>query len=274
MIIGITGKKLSGKSTAADIITKINPKFVQYSFAGPLKDMCQTLFDLTDSQLHGDLKEVVDPRWNVSPRQILQVVGTDLFRDQLQRSLPQMNMYGENSLWVGLFKKWIGQYENSANSHIIISDVRFENEAECIRKLGGQIWRVVGGKSEDAVGGQLYTEHASEKHDFEADHTFENFGTLDDFELAIRAKLETVPEQNWRLLNNIREFLQYNTHCIISCKIERKGGHGLLTFGSKTSDSMPFFFDLQLQQHSHLLIDDICRTIKEINNEIIIIIRI
>ena len=74
MIIGLVGKKGSGKDTMADFLVE-NYHFKQYAYAEPLKKLCQDLFCLTDAQVNCHaLKETIDERWNKSPRQILQQV--------------------------------------------------------------------------------------------------------------------------------------------------------------------------------------------------------
>ena len=51
MIIGLTGKKESGKDTAGDYLVKYY-KFKKDSFARPLKDACKILFHLTGKIRH------------------------------------------------------------------------------------------------------------------------------------------------------------------------------------------------------------------------------
>jgi hypothetical protein len=119
MIIGITGKKYHGKDYLADYICMLL-NMNKYAFATKLKKACQVLFDFTDEQLNGNLKEVVDIRYNKSPRQIMQEFGTDFIRRN----------YGENFFCINI-------PDNS-----VVSDVRFENEAAAIRRQGGIIIKV------------------------------------------------------------------------------------------------------------------------------------
>jgi len=127
-LIGLCGKKQSGKDTTADWLVK-HYMFQKRAFADPLKECCQLLFRLTREQVHDPLqKETVDPRWGQTPRRILQRVGTDLFRKHY-----------DESFWLRCFEEW---YETHRHLDIVCTDVRFQNEADCIRRLGGVVIRI------------------------------------------------------------------------------------------------------------------------------------
>ncbi|WP_287917555.1 hypothetical protein [Comamonas sp.] len=65
-----------------------------------------------------------------SPRQILQWWGTEYRRKQ------------QSDYWVMRLLQMVHGLRASGTSHIIITDVRFADEAEAIRHQGAQIWRV------------------------------------------------------------------------------------------------------------------------------------
>jgi dephospho-CoA kinase len=120
MIVGLVGLKQSGKTTIADyLVSKYN--FVQLSFADNLKKACQIIFHFTDNQVNGDEKEIIDQRWNKTPRQILQYVGTNLFRDNF-----------DSQIWIKSLALSIDQLIKQ-NINIVIADVRFINEAKFIQ---------------------------------------------------------------------------------------------------------------------------------------------
>lgn len=131
----------SGKSTTADYLVRKH-NFVERSFAEPLKRACQNIFLFDDDQVFGDYtnKEAGDARWyGVSPRTILQYVGTELFREGLQKIMPEL---GPN-VFVRSFTLWYEQQlKLNPNITIVVSDVRFESEAECIKALGGIIIKI------------------------------------------------------------------------------------------------------------------------------------
>lgn len=65
-----------------------------------------------------------------SPRQILQWWGTEYRRKQ------------QSDYWVMRLLQMVHTLRAAGTSHIIITDVRFADEAEAIRHQGAQIWRV------------------------------------------------------------------------------------------------------------------------------------
>ena len=160
MLIVVLGKKGSGKDTFSDYIIEKHG-FIKYSFADPLKKGLQHFFNLSDEQLYDPkLKEIIDPRWGVSPRQLFQVIGTDFFQYSLKQFLPKININNESddtrTHWVILFKQWYekllkeNETENEKENqkintpiNVIIADGRFLHEIEEIRKMGGKIIKVV-----------------------------------------------------------------------------------------------------------------------------------
>ena len=138
MLIGITGKLGSGKSTAAEYL-QTNHNFREYSMARPLKEI-GCLFGFTQEQMYGtqEQKLEIHPYWGVSGRQFLQKVGTELFRNQLTKVLPEMKI--KRTIWTELFKY---KYHCDPSINYVVSDVRFKDEAETIRELGGIIIRTI-----------------------------------------------------------------------------------------------------------------------------------
>ena len=138
-IIGITGKKLSGKDTIADYLCN-NYKYKKISFADPLKDINRILFDLSYEQLYGNLKEEPDSRWfNIKPREFNQFVGTNLFRDHMK----ELNEKFENNFWVIHMKNRIEKLKKKdPNILIVIPDIRFQNEYDLIKEMKGLIIEV------------------------------------------------------------------------------------------------------------------------------------
>ena len=136
-IIGFTGFKRSGKDEAGNIL-KNNYGFKQIAFADALKNALKIIFSFTDEQLYTDKKECVDEYWNHSVREILQVVGTELFR----KRLPELCSNISDDIWIKSVERQIIMLKNLGFNKFVITDVRFSNEVEWIKKLGGKIYRI------------------------------------------------------------------------------------------------------------------------------------
>ena len=138
-VIGLMGKISAGKTTSADFLTA-KYGYIEYSFATPLKDACRNLFLLTNDQLYGSKKELPDNRWfDCTPRKILQYVGTDLLRDNMDKIMPGL---GKN-IFIHIAKLWYEEtIKTNPNANIVISDVRFQNEVEFLHSIGGIVVKI------------------------------------------------------------------------------------------------------------------------------------
>lgn len=164
MLIGLAGLAGSGKDTVAKFLTD----YEKIAFADPLKESCKILFNLSDKQLSDrTLKETVDSRYGKSPRQLMQLVGTDILRRIdpdlfVERARERIEMIGGN---------------------VIISDVRFENECKMIKEKGGIIINIV--RNIDLIESH---KHESENQNIKKyfDYVIENDGTIEELEGKIR----------------------------------------------------------------------------------------
>lgn len=163
-IIGLTGKKFCGKDTVANYFV-VHGGYTKIAFADILKDVCKMIFNLTDKQLNTDEKEIVDERWKVSPRQIMQFVGTDLFRNQLQLLIP----FVKEDIWILCVKNKL----LDTSKKYIISDVRFENELNMLIELGGKIINIERMTEFD-------DKHISETLNLYCDYKIDNNGSIDE----------------------------------------------------------------------------------------------
>lgn len=138
-IIGICGLAGAGKDTVGDIIVDNLPNWEKMSFASHLKDVASLLFGFDRKMLAGEtpedraIREQPDKFWSekmgkdFTPRYALQFLGTNLLRNQLHENI-----------WVDCLEKKILE----SNKNVVITDVRFPNEIDMIRNIGGEIWRV------------------------------------------------------------------------------------------------------------------------------------
>ena len=187
-ILGITGLKGSGKDTVAAHLERRHG-WTRRAFADKLKTIAADLWDLSAEQVHGHItvKEAVDARWGVTPRHFLQVLGTEAARHghpetwirYLLRKIVEERLITSEEWGVEPLRGWV------------ISDCRFPNEADAIRKHGGRILRVVRPGFDTGVGNA----HASESGvtAIQADHVIVNEGTLDDLHAGVDAFIAQWP---------------------------------------------------------------------------------
>lgn len=163
MILGITGKAQSGKDTACRIVQLINTvdydcacsegkgeKYIldnvdnilpithmweKHAFADKLKECASTILGVPRFMFEsGEFKESFTslPLSNkegepMTNREFLQYFGTEVGRNI------------DKDLWI---KALMYSYGRDKESHWIIPDVRFPNEADAIRNAGGVLWKI------------------------------------------------------------------------------------------------------------------------------------
>lgn len=157
MIIGICGLISSGKDSVADILVQ-EKNFKKISFADKLKDGVATVFGWDRSMLEGktstsrDWREEKDDFWSaelgkdISPRLVLQLFGTECMRQGFY-----------DGIWVSLVKKHI---IDNPKQNFVIPDVRFPNEANMIKSIHGEVWRIRRGP--DPVWFRMYQDLGTE----------------------------------------------------------------------------------------------------------------
>lgn len=134
------------------------------------------LFLLTEDQLYTLVgKNTVDPRWGVSPRELLQWIGTDVIRKRFPGH------------WVRLMEHRVRGLQDRVGKTALITvdDVRFEDEAELIRKLGGVVVHIVGRKAEVE---DHTADHKSEQGIMfmTGDEVIDNSGTTEELQRKLR----------------------------------------------------------------------------------------
>lgn len=133
MILGISGKLRSGKSTLACRLAAGLVECGVYaevaSLAAPLKNCAQQLFGLSNWQVRTqEGKATLDPRWGLTPRQILQFLGTEALRDGFGGAAVRAGAWSEEEsadFWVRVLL----QRTTCEGGVYIVDDLRFPNEA-------------------------------------------------------------------------------------------------------------------------------------------------
>lgn len=123
-IIGIAGQARAGKDTVAKLI-KQEYRCMTYAFAEPLKAMLRAL-GLEEHDLESWRKDEVNPDFQASPRFMMQTLGTEWGRDTIN-----------SELWViAAARRLKRMNQGNPDTTILITDVRFPNEADFVRKHG------------------------------------------------------------------------------------------------------------------------------------------
>lgn len=135
-LIGLTGRAGSGKDTAGDYLCQ-EYGFVRASFAQPLKDMLEAMLEHANVDhiwLHEPAFKNHDiPGLGASARTMMQTLGTEWGRTCIGADL-----------WVQLLDRHLGlSAGNPVHDRIVITDVRFPNEAAWVKASGGQLLKLV-----------------------------------------------------------------------------------------------------------------------------------
>jgi hypothetical protein len=170
-LIGLIGQARVGKDTvAAHLYRKYD--FEQTSFAFPMKEMLATVFG--DRFRHGDREAPID--WlGKSPRHLMQTLGTEWGRNCVHPEL-----------WVLLAEREVIK-ARERHYGLVITDVRFHNEADMILRNGGVLWRITRDSAEQI------NAHVSETADWSGHpHVhIPNNGTLDELYARVDRLMES-----------------------------------------------------------------------------------
>ena len=168
-LIGIAGRARSGKDTVANFIVAAIGGY-RYSFADPIRAMLTPLgVDMSDPYWQARKEDII-PALGVSPRRMMQTLGTEWGRQLITPDL-----------WLVLAHQRL--LHNGPG--MVIPDVRFENEAAWVRKHGGRIIHVFRPDT------KAVEAHASEAgiEMQDADVRLFNSGTLEELQLSVRELL-------------------------------------------------------------------------------------
>lgn len=181
-LIGIAGRRRAGKDTAASAL--IDKGYALIKFADPLKAMLGTLLRIGGIEFN-DLPNYIEGNQKEAPlaalcgktaRHAMQTLGTEWGRQLISEDL-----------WVLL-----ALARASRVPAAVITDVRFPNEAEAIKRTGGTVIHIVRSDQPRYLDGA--DGHASEADtdSIAADFTVVNNSTIEDLQkkiLSIVAKL-------------------------------------------------------------------------------------
>lgn len=175
IIIGINGKKQSGKTTFANIIKELYPeRVIILNFGDAVKESLKPIFGFTNDELYGESKEVVNEFWGITPREMMQYFATELMRDGLSKRFDNIG----SNIWVLSLEKKIKEIlKTERNKIIIIADLRFKNEYALIKKYNGLTVKIYNENIEN----NEFSSHISENdlNDISFDYNIYNNKTIE-----------------------------------------------------------------------------------------------
>jgi hypothetical protein len=188
-IIAFAGRKQSGKTTCSEFVTKYYNGSVEhynqakiYNFADPLKkDICMNILGLTYDQCYGDdvsKNQFTEVFWEgnrLTAREVMQFVGTDIFRKMKQE------------VWA---EATIKKIQKEKPKLAIIADCRFPNEVEAIRNVGGLVIKL--------TRNPYNSQHSSETALDDINYSARNF------DFIVNNKNMTITEQNQCILTFLK----------------------------------------------------------------------
>ena len=211
--IGILGNIGSGKNTVAQYLA--TKGCIPTSFAGPIKDLCTSVFGWDRDLLEGEtdesreFRESIDLYWskklkisNFTPRLALQLIGTDVMRNHF-----------DPNIWLNSLEYRVKKLHNQ-NQCVVISDCRFRNELDLIRRVGGTtilvqrdekpVWYdiALAANNGDAVAKHIMSRDFSDVHQSEydwigcdIDFTVNNNGTLEELYANVDIVIDKLPQK-------------------------------------------------------------------------------
>jgi len=146
-IVALSGKRRSGKdSVATAMIFQSKSPMFRFALADPLSDMVEVLLSSFQSNSWGDYtdseKDSPFPGIGLTKRELMQYLGTDVFREAIFEKFPQFNPNPYGSIWVNALlnrlRECISRFGKDPLC-MIVSDVRFLDEYESLRRFSSEI---------------------------------------------------------------------------------------------------------------------------------------
>lgn len=169
MIIGLSGYARSGKDEVASALVELG--FVRFAFADALKKIAFDANPLACNEHSGGYSRlatlVQNSNWDGAKLQ------ADV-REYLQRLGVACREHLGEDVWIRPLYDLMGDI--GARADVVVSDMRFMNEANTVRALGGEAWRI----ARPGVG--AVNEHTSETalDEYEFDRYVINDGSVED----------------------------------------------------------------------------------------------
>ncbi len=195
LIIGLSGKSKSGKTTAANFLTA-NFNVIRRGFADGLRSVVANLFSLDATTLQ-DYKDQPLPRLQRTPRDILIEVGKHM------REV-------DPDVWFKLWERDLAAVTDQFPMiNVVVDDLRFRNEFDLLRAKGAVLIRINRGVHAvtDEPSEIDLDEYASAG---KFDYTINNMGSVREFytgisdvvsHLLVQQYIASLPKNTTRLVS-------------------------------------------------------------------------
>lgn len=160
--IKLAGLNLSSKDEGfiQFAIRKLWPHVKTYAFADPLKEFCINVLGLTYEQCYGtteDKNSLTKLKWENMPTMISKDILNKADKDKLSREYMTarevLQYFGTDIVRQMYHNAWadacIRQIQAEESNFAIITDCRFVNEVEVVKKAGGRVIRLLRKISDD-----------------------------------------------------------------------------------------------------------------------------
>lgn len=180
-IIAFTGHKGNGKSTASNKVREVlegqNLTVVRINFKDGLVSTMREKLSGTLGEmailLNSNLERLFDEKPPIM-RKLMQEIGTEVYRGM------------DNDYWVNQWKIMVEGMKDDVV--VIVDDVRFQNEFDAVKSLGGTVTRIIATNKDKVV-----DEHQSEKEQ-------DGFECDDEFRASSKEELERIVEEQLTIM--------------------------------------------------------------------------
>lgn len=198
LLVGIMGPAGSGKDTVANLLHVIFPWGASFSFADALKQAAAAKFGVDiDNFYDPEKKQLIDPFWGISYRQMIQWEGTEATRNTVHHILPHIG----NQFWLYRHAKYVEEafnegFHNYAEALVTVPDVRFQNEYDYIVHNGGYVIDLSGSPIRGGGAANGIANHVSEQLCIEQHKILQTYSILNDGSLEeLRKKVTDLANQ-------------------------------------------------------------------------------
>lgn len=179
LIVGLSGLSGCGKSISCKALQK-EFDCDYFHMVGTLKELCKHLFDLTEDQVSGPGKDIIDERYGVTPREIILKLN-DPCRDI------------DPDVWILACLKRIAMKENKARI-AIVDGCRYINEFPKLQDWGGKVIRI------KMTGQKMPNNHPSETAQVDTPDSM--------FDAVIEADKGDIKELSEQVVQQVRLWLE------------------------------------------------------------------